>query len=458
VLAGLCVAPCLADDVLVLEGGRRIEVEQWWRDGDRLMYRKYGGTVGIPSDTVLEILDGDDGSDRLLSPPRTHGYPQAQDAPAAASPTSPPGSPPPASWERDLYELESRLRREPGARAEVEPRMAMLWTQAGNRRYRQQDVAGALEAYETALGLDPSLVEARLNLASAYLSAGRAQQALREADQVLATSPQEVDALILRGEALYRVERLDPAIEAWTRAHEIAPSPRTEQRLEKASRERAVGGEFVRSDAAHFTLVYDGAVTDAPVGRDVLAFLEQQFNGLVQRYNHLPPSVIVVILYPAREFHDVTGTPSWTGGIFDGKIRVPIGGLHGMTAALQRTLVHELTHSFVASKSQGGASRWMQEGLAQLEEGKRPDRGTLLALARTYRSDGSRWGQGLDYPSSLALADFLISRYGFSSVLQVLEHEARGLSEDQALRKVLGISTNQLLAAWGEALVDGEIR
>jgi hypothetical protein len=171
----------------------------------------------------------------------------------------------------------------------------------------------------------------------------------------------------------------------------------------------------------------------------------------------LPPSVIVVILYPAREFHDVTGTPSWTGGIFDGKIRVPIGGLSRMTDGLRRVLTHELTHSFVASKSGGNASRWMQEGLAQLEEGKSPSQGALTALGRTYRSDGSRWGEELDYASSLALVHFLVGRYGFSPLAEILEQEGRGLSEDQALHHVLGVGTERLFHDWGEALVRGDI-
>ncbi|MEE9126142.1 MAG: tetratricopeptide repeat protein, partial [Planctomycetota bacterium] len=338
---GLCMllalAPCLATDTLVLEGGRRIEVEEWWRDGDRLMYRKYGGTVGIPFGSVTGILEGEDSSDERQASTGASGYPGG----AVVSP--PPATSGLEDWERDLDRLESRLRKNPAERTELQQQMAVLWATAGNQRYNNQDVSGALAAYETALGLDPTLLEARLNLASVYLSAGRSEQALREANQVLDARATDVDALLLRGEALYRVERLDAAIVAWSRAHEIAPSPRTAQRLEKAQRERQVGGEFVRSDGTHFTLRYDGAVTEGNVGREVLAFLEEQFDLLVGRYNHLPASVIVVILYPTRDFHEVTGTPSWTGGIFDGKIRVPIGGLHRMTDGLRRVLTHELT-------------------------------------------------------------------------------------------------------------------
>lgn len=449
----LALAPCRAADTLVLEGGRRIEVEQWWRDGDRLMYRKYGGTVGIPFASVTDILEGEDGSDQRQGSAGGSGYGPA----VTASPARTPASPEVEDWERDLYRLESRLRENPTERAGLQQQMAVLWATAGNQRYRDQDLSGALAAYETALGLDPTLLEARLNLASAYLSAGRTLQALREVDEVLDARSTDVDALILRGEALYREERLDAAIVAWSRAHEITPSPRTAQRLEKAQRERQVGGEFLRSDATHFTLRYDGAVTEGDVGREVLAFLEKQFDGLVTRYNHLPPSVIVVILYPAQEFHEVTGTPSWTGGVFDGKIRVPIGGLHRMTDSLRRVLTHELTHSFVTSKSGGNASRWMQEGLAQLDEGKSPSRRVLTALGRTYRSDGSRWGEELDYASSLALVHFLVGRYGSYSLVQILEQEGRGRSEDQALRHVLGVGTERLLHDWGEALVSGDI-
>jgi hypothetical protein len=469
-LAGLLAlatgpGPCTAEDTLLLKGGRRIEVESWWVEGEVLVYRKYGGTVGIPHASVVEVLEGNDGSDRLGQPPvGLVGYPGS--TPPRPQPAAPPLIDPAGDgaaaansdrWEAELALLEERLRLHPHERAALHDRMARIRTQMGNERYHSDDLLGAIDSYETAVELSPTLRIARLNLASAYLSAGRNAQALRQADITLEANPDDAEALSLKGEALYRAEQLGGAIRAWTRAQKAAPSQALTERLDKARREREVGADYQRSDGAHFTVRYDSEQADTAVGKQIVDYLENEFDRLVARYNHLPPAVIVVVLYPTRQFHEVTGTPEWTGGLFDGKVRVPIGGLRQLTADLQRVLTHELTHSFVTSKSRGSASRWMQEGLAQLEEGKTVAAGTIRALARQYRLEPSRWGDELDYPSSLALVRFLIDRYGFGSLADILEREGQGLTESEAFRRVLGIGTDEVFREWGEALTRGEM-
>ncbi len=68
---------------------------------------------------------------------------------------------------------------------------------------------------------------------------------------------------------------------------------------------------------------------------------------------------------------DITRAPSWAGALNDGRIRVPVEGLTSMTDELARVLKHELTHSFVAQKTDGHCPVWLQEGIAQYMEGKR---------------------------------------------------------------------------------------
>jgi tetratricopeptide (TPR) repeat protein len=445
----------MAADILILEGGSRIEVEEWWRDGELLMYRKYGGTVGIPFSKVLEVDEGSDGTDRLSGSP---GAPGSYASPKTETPAAlPPAdiSPTP-DLDRRIQELEARARSEPSSREALHREIALLWTQAGNERYREGDPAAARSAYETAVGLHPELSVARLNLASVYLSLGRNAEALAHANQVLAANPDHSDALVTRGEALYRSERVEEALDAWRHAQELDPDPRTADRIDKALREQSVGGEFFRSDGAHFTLRYDGRRSDAKIGDEILRFLDDQFNELVQRYNHLPASSIVVILYPASQFHEVTQSPDWTGGLFDGKIRVPVGGVQGLSSGLRRTLVHELTHAFVFSMTRANCSRWLQEGLAQYQEGKTVPRSVTTGLARQYRQGSPRWGLDLDYSASLALTHFLVDRYGFASLVGILEALGDGASEDRAVRQVLGIDMESVLRQWGDALVNGE--
>src|SRR4029077_14596027 len=93
-----------------------------------------------------------------------------------------------------------------------------------------------------------------------------------------------------------------------------------------------------------------------------------------------PPDSIGVVLYTQQSFADITRAPGWVGALNDGRIRVPVQGLSGVTPELSRILKHELTHSFVRQKTRGHAPTWIQEGLAQWMEGKRSGEDAVLLL------------------------------------------------------------------------------
>src|SRR6185437_14234021 len=52
------------------------------------------------------------------------------------------------------------------------------------------------------------------------------------------------------------------------------------------------------------------------------------------------------------------------------KIRIPISGVSSVTPEMAHVLRHELTHSFINQAAHGRAPSWLNEGIAQLEEGR----------------------------------------------------------------------------------------
>jgi Tfp pilus assembly protein PilF len=458
-----------ASDTLVLRDGRRIEVDSWWTDGTSLIYPKYGGTIGIPLASVERVIDGSDGPDKR-DPPAAGGTAYAARALPGAAPSArtvtdalspiqpdPPGSEGGETLARQLEALEEVARKDPTARPAAEGRMAKVLTLMGNEAFLGGDADAAVAAYERALALDQTLVPAHVNLGVALLEQGRTREALARLQAALALAPEQPNALVHLGEALYRDDQVGAAIEVWQRAEALAPSERTRAKLAKAMREQEVGGEYRASAGAHFTLRYDGATAEPALGAQILRFLEERFSELVTRYNSLPESVLVVILYPEREFHEVTQTPQWTGGIYDGKIRVPVGGVREIDEPLRRVLVHELTHALVAAKSRGNAPTWIQEGLAQREEGERPSASTSRHLARAFRlSGGSAFATDLDYASSLIFTEHLIAERGFGALLDFLTRLGRGEAEGEAFQAAFGAGYAETLAAWGESLARAE--
>ena len=54
--------------------------------------------------------------------------------------------------------------------------------------------------------------------------------------------------------------------------------------------------------------------------------LEAGYQRIGGRLNAFPDSAIPVILYTEQRLQDVTRSPQWAGGLYDGRIRLAVGG------------------------------------------------------------------------------------------------------------------------------------
>jgi tetratricopeptide (TPR) repeat protein len=350
--------------------------------------------------------------------------------------------------------LKERLGRYPLARAENTRQLALLLCELGLRAYGERDYDEAIARFREAQSDEPRSERAALGLAASHFALGQDVYARAILDQGLRDHPDHPDMLVLLGDVYYSQERLDEARAAWDRARALRPGRAVDSRLDKLRREEAVDGAYRRTDAAHFTLKYDGERTGPDLGSQILDYLEAQYTDLVVRFDYLPPQPIVVVAYPQKQFHEATLAEANVAGLFDGKIRVPIGGLQQIRAEARRVLLHELAHAFIAGKSGRTAPRWLHEGLAQHIEGVRTPSSTASALAREYRDRGGRggWGEDFSYPSALSFVEFLIEREGFHRLLDVLEGMGRGLDEERAVQEATRYSLKELRDLWGRDL------
>ena len=190
---------------------------------------------------------------------------------------------------------------------------------------------------------------------------------------------------------------------------------------------------------------------DLALAGAMIDYLEDQFWFVTETYRHTPAQPITVQLFPLKEFREVTRAPDWAGGLYDGKIRLPLGGLSRLTTDAKRVLLHELTHAVVHSKSRGTAPRWLQEGLAQTAEGRILSRADRQSIVRQLeRVDDDRWSTiGFPYPIALSLTDYLSSRNGFDGLVRLVDLLGRGVDQDEALRRVYGQDYAQICHAWG---------
>jgi len=445
----------VAADVIHLKSGSSVSVDQWWEQDGEIRYRRAGGIIGIPKNQVERIeataTQAPSGI-ALTDGPRRRSRPSPPAVLAPQAPAPLPGLVPaggdPEAWLARLRVLEASMGR-PGVNEDaVRKEAAILHTLLGNAAARAGDLDAAESRYRLAADNDPDLTAPLLNLARVRMTQGRNSEAEDLIQDALAVRAEEPSALALLAEVAYRSDRLPEAIELWERSLEKRPDGDVAARLAKARKEQDVEQDFYRSDAPHFTLKYDGEKASEALGREILDHLESAYADLTSRFNVYPASVIIVTLYSREAFYDVTESPRWVGGLFDGQIRIPIGGLTRLTAAAGSVFTHELAHCIVYHKTRGNCPRWLQEGIAQRVEGKtarRHDRD----LARRYAAATPQDLAGeFSYPLALSLVEHFLETWSVSHLLDLLEALGHGSDLDAAFTSATGSTYESFLASW----------
>ena len=107
--------------------------------------------------------------------------------------------------------------------------------------------------------------------------------------------------------------------------------------------------------------------------------------------------------------------------------------------------------------SRGNCPRWLQEGLAQRAEGRRPTAADRQEVRRRLeKGDPQRWEDpGFSYPLALSLVRDLEADRGFHALVDVLERLGRGATAEQALAEVYGEGYAALCRRWAEHVREG---
>jgi len=413
-----------ADRLHLVEGGV-IETDSWWLEDGLLIYRSAAGTVGLPQELVARIEAHERSGEPAPLLPRP-------------PPPPPPTQPVPAP------------RRVKPATAE---RLA-----AANAALMQGDPADAVARYRAVMDeTGAEFVEPRVGYALSQLALGEDEMAYAVVLEALAREPRHPVLLEILGDLHDRKEKVAEALVAFREAFAAAPGDRLREKILKAERELAAGQDFELNLSSHFNVRFDGVI-DEQLGQAVTDFLEEQYWAMTDLFDDSPRQPITVLLYPLRDFHEVTQAPEWVEGLYDGKIRLPLGGLDRLDPRAQRLLRHELAHAFVQAKSRGRSPRWLHEGLAQHLDGSTLSRADRQAVFRDLREgDPASWEQrSFSYPLAHSLTSYLLERRGLDVLIDLLEELGEGTDLDSALSGAYGANYATLCRDWGtEVLAQG---
>jgi hypothetical protein len=238
------------------------------------------------------------------------------------------------------------------------------YLQLGMRQIAHGDDLAGREAFAAAQRYLPDDPRPLQGLALAWMAAGQPAAAIGPLHEAQTLAGQDPQLALLLGRAFYSLGDLAQAEEAWVEAAQ-AGSAEAAPLLEKVRRERQAERTMSRDLAGRFTIAYAAGVSDALAGT-VLDVLQEAYGELGRELGYYPETDIPVLLYAREDFRAVTRSPAWAGAVYDGKIRVPLGGVERMTPQLRALLFHEYTHVLVRFLGRGRAPIWLNEGLAEL--------------------------------------------------------------------------------------------
>ncbi len=341
----------------------------------------------------------------------------------------------------------------------------MRLVKTGMEQLKAGDYNAARGSFEEALRYNDKDGAVLLGLGMTYFKLGDDRSAERELSRAAAISPKESGPYQLLGEIYYRRDDLSAAASYWEKAVELDPSSsELRNRLERIRKEHRTEKDFNRDMTSHFQVKYEGR-EKIEAGRIILRILEDAYGEIGRALSYYPDREIQVILYSSGQFSEVTDAPGWSGGIYDGKIRLPIGGIEKETPGLRRLLFHEYTHAAVRAIT-ARCPAWLNEGLAQYFEGLQVETRHQDNIRKTAQTgkipplsslEGSFTGLNADqarlaYLFSLSSVRYLIDNFGMYRAKAVLDELSAGADIRKAVGSGVTLSYEEFERGWKASL------
>jgi tetratricopeptide (TPR) repeat protein len=318
-------------------------------------------------------------------------------------------------------------------RGAVQPLLAIAYLGKGHQLLAAADYPAARKAFQEGRRYSEDDVRLWEGEALSWYRQGRYAEAVSLLDQALGIAPENSALYHLLGVSYYADGRMAEALDALERARELGGGEGIEQLLEKVRREWQVERDMSREVSGHFQVSFVDDEQAANLAPEILDSLEEAYAELGSELDFYPDVMVPVLLYSHKDFATVTNSPDWAGAAYDGKIRLPLGGMTEMSEPLVAVLYHEYVHVLVHFLTNGNAPVWLNEGLAEVA-GRSRFSPPLRQMPRAVKADqlinwvplahsfaGLTGDQAqLAYEQSYSLVQYMVDNFGWHKITELL--------------------------------------
>lgn len=305
------------------------------------------------------------------------------------------------------------------------------------------------------------LVDLAAGRAEAYVRANRSDLALAALERAASLVPEDARVHAYLGKSYYEAEDLPRARHHLERSRTLDPRSPLSQGvaalLQRVGVEADASAGFHAADAGRYVIRFEGYASPE-VGTRLRRTLADAEGRVRDRIGFGPSPPLVVLCYSAETFRGTWDLPDWAGGVYDGKIRIPLSAVEEGGERLEGVLLHELGHAAVAATAQGPVPVWLHEGIAQWAEhggvdpygravaGRALAEGSWVPVARLQTSF---LGMGPDvaaiaYAEAAVAVGWLVDRHGRQGLEALVRAAGRTGDFDAALRESLQIDAADL--------------
>ncbi len=310
--------------------------------------------------------------------------------------------------------------------------------------------SGAIEREATEIiRLRPTDVETVLKVAAAFQNSENHEAARITLEQLADSVPENPRVHETLGRLLYHIGELNEAEFHLSRATalSIAPAEKLQRFLNQVKKENQVQQNSASFTSIHFSLTCDESFSEQ-WAEELLEHLEEAYEAVGSHLNFYPSQRSQVIVLQTEDFRNVHDLPEWAGGVYDGKIRLPVPASSVRPSFLRSAIRHEYTHHVVYLLAGGNCPIWLNEGLAQIFEFDSkiedadsqfaPDPKALENFAEAVRHAENRTEVARIYQNAHLTTMKIINETGWPAISSILENLSRGFSFAEAGRMITG--------------------
>lgn len=271
----------------------------------------------------------------------------------------------------------------------------------------------------------------------ALLEMTRPGDAARVIQPALRSNPQDPHLLALAGMSALQRDDVSTARNYLRQSLAIRHNPSVEKLYKTVEHETETDKSSEVTHGARFALRYEGDTLPSGAARKLTEMLDREITRISFQLGCHLNDRLPVIVQSHENYRQTTGAAEWSGGRYDGRIRIAIPPSGEVDQWVQRTFSHEFVHACLSRTGQWPA--WLHEGLAQKLSGDRVqprDRALLEQLLAqkqlpSLHALGQNWGRldstqaAVAYSLSFVAVEVFYRKHGNYGVRNLLNNRAR---------------------------------